>query len=235
MPPGMAGDIRAGDRDALRRIVQEQCVPHYLQQLGQGPCEHVFLSKPEDASSGFAVLADRKGGAHFLLIPTKTIVGLESPEIAAPLAINYFAAAWRARDVLQTRAGYPIPRNAVGLAVNSRRARGQDQLHIHIECLGRETFDVLQANQDRIEGTWTPIDIAGFPFVATRISGEELEQHNPFALLAAYLINNKDSVDAYTLVVAGMEFRHTPGFVVLAGKRGLNGESLLDSTCEVAH
>jgi len=41
------------------------------------------------------VLADRKGGAHYLLIPTQTMAGIESGELLDPEAPNYFAEAWQ--------------------------------------------------------------------------------------------------------------------------------------------
>jgi len=191
------------------------------------------LANASDPASGFAVLADRKGGAHFLLIPTRTMTGIESSEAAEPTAINYFAAAWDARDVLQTKTGYPIPRQAVGLAINSQRARGQDQLHIHIECVGRELFAALQANVNRIGDSWSSIEIADSPFIAMRIPGEKLEHYNPFALLA-HLVATNDATGNYTLIVAGAKLGNELRFIVLAGRKGPNGESLLDSTCAMA-
>ena len=53
-----------------------------------------------------AVLADRKGGAHFLLIPTGTVAGMESPELLEPGTPNYFAAVWAARDLVAGAAGH---------------------------------------------------------------------------------------------------------------------------------
>ena len=63
----------AQNRDALRQIVQEGCAPHWLQAHDPAPCERGYL--PDARHDGYAVLADRKGGAHFLLIPTRRISG----------------------------------------------------------------------------------------------------------------------------------------------------------------
>ena len=42
--------------------------------------------------TGYAILHDRKGGAHSLLISdAQRFTGIESPELAAPGAPNYFA------------------------------------------------------------------------------------------------------------------------------------------------
>src|ERR1700733_870534 len=70
----------AANRDALRHIVQDQCAVHWLQRHDAHPCERVYLPDAPRERDGYAVLHDIKGGAHFLLIPTRTITGLESAE-----------------------------------------------------------------------------------------------------------------------------------------------------------
>ncbi len=59
-------------RDALRQVVQNQCLQNWRQHKGPAPCERVWLSSPQPDSPGYAVLEDRKGGAHYLLIPLQT-------------------------------------------------------------------------------------------------------------------------------------------------------------------
>jgi len=149
---GLAANFSAAaDRDALRAIVQEQCLVHWSQQRSPLPCESV--------GADFAVLADRKGGAHFLLIPTRTIAGIESPEVLERGAPNYFAAAWQARDRLAAKVGHEVSRSAVGLALNPKHARSQDQLHIHIECLRADVAASLRAASGHITtagGTMMP-------------------------------------------------------------------------------
>lgn len=216
---------QGANRDALREIVQQQCVVHWQQQHSAAPCERV--------GEGFAVLHDRKGGAHFLLIPTATLVGMESPELLAAGRPNYFAAAFKARDELAATVGHSIGRSAVGLAVNPRHARTQDQLHIHVECIRADVAAVLKAASPRITAGWSPLSIAGSPYQALRIMGEELDGSDPIELLADKLPAAKSDMGDYTLIVAGMDFTEGPGFVVLAGT-GPAGELLLDSTCAVA-
>lgn len=230
----LLADDRADNRNALRQIVQEQCVPNWQGRHIPAPCQRVLLSGTPDKNDGFAVLADRKGGAHFLLIPTQTVSGIESPELLMPGATNYFAAAWLARDVVEAKFGQPLSRAAIGLAVNSKLARGQDQLHIHMECLRTDVAEALSANAEQLGDTWTPIDIAGSKYQAMRVMGEELQQHNPFELLANHLPDSAGTMDAFTLIVAGMKFKQGPGFAVVAGRDVPSGELLLDSTCAVA-
>jgi CDP-diacylglycerol pyrophosphatase len=220
-------------RDALRQIVQDRCVVNWSQHHDPAPCERVYLADSKTGDSGYAVLADRKGGAHFLLIPTQTMAGIESRELLDPELPNYFAEAWHARDLITKYVGHEVARTAVGLAVNTARSRSQDQFHIHIECLRADVFDALRTAADHITDTWSPVSIAGSTYDALRIMGEGLDGANPFELLATLRPDVRRHMGDYTLVAAGMEFRNGPGFVVLTGT-GPTGELLLDSTCAVA-
>ena len=222
---------RAGDRDRLREIVEEQCVPHWLAAHDPAPCSSVSRGAP---ARGYAVLADRKGGAHYLLIPTETISGIESPEVRAPGAPNYFGAAWDARKVLDGVIGAPLPQDAIGLAVNHVHARSQDQLHIHMSCVKRSVHDELYAAADHITSEWSSVTIGGVDYSALRVMGKKLGKANPFELLADRLPGASEAMGDFTLFVAGMKFKRGPGFVVLAGHAVPGAELMLDSTCAVA-
>lgn len=233
---GLAASAATPDapRDRLRFIAQEECLPHWQAAHDPGPCTSVTLLGKGSAADGFVVLADRKGGAHFLLIPTRTISGIESPEVRAHGALNYFESAWRAREVLNGVAGHSIPRDAVGMAVNQVRSRSQDQLHIHISCLRRSVYDTLRAQADTVGSRWSPLSMGGFEYQAIRVMGRELGARNPFEILADRLPGAKDSMGEFTLLVAGVEFKQGPGFVLLAGNAVPGAELLLDSSCDVA-
>jgi CDP-diacylglycerol pyrophosphatase len=207
----------AQNRDALRQIVQEGCAPHWLQAHDPAPCERVYL--PDARHDGYAVLADRKGGAHFLLIPTRTISGIESPDVLKTQALNYFAAAWQARDRISVFVGHEVARGYVGMAINPEHGRGQDQLHIHVECLGQSVYDALHAKADLPTDRWSPLELAQGRYYGLRLMGEDL---------------GRSDMGAYTLLLAGMQFNEGPGFLLLAGKSVPGGETLLDSTCAVA-
>jgi CDP-diacylglycerol pyrophosphatase len=230
----LATESRAQNRDALRQIVQEQCLPHWVQQADPAPCERVILTAGPHDSQGYAILADAKGGAHFLLIPTERVAGIESPELLTPRAPNYFAAAWGARDRIAAVLGHDVRRDAVGLAVNSEQHRSQDQLHIHMECVGEEVYRMLRTAGERLTDRWTPVRLARSQYEGLRVMGEELEQANPFELLAQRLPGARQDMGAYTLLVAGMQFKEGPGFIILTGRNVPGAESLLDSTCAVA-
>ncbi len=221
-------------RNQLRFIVQQECVPNWLKAHRPAPCISVRLLGRGSGAPGFALLADQKGGAHFLLIPTQSISGIEDPDLRSPGTPNFFDAAWRARGVIDTVVGHPVSRDIVGLAVNSIWARSQDQLHIHIGCLRLFVYDALQAAAARIGRTWAPVTVRGFPYQAIRIRGRDLGAANPFELLADGLPGAKEEMGRFTLFVAGMDFKDGPGFVALAGEYVPGTETLLDPRCALA-
>src|SRR5262249_8764950 len=146
---------------------------------------------------------DRKGGAHYLLIPVRTVRGIDEREVLGAAAPNYFAAAWLGRTALADATGRALPRSAVGMAINPLRARSQDQLHIHIECLRPGVYQGLKQAADALHDTWSQVRIDGADYQALRVSGADLGA-NPFALIAQGV---PGSMNQYSLLVAGMEFR----------------------------
>jgi CDP-diacylglycerol pyrophosphatase len=225
--------MQLSGRDALRQIVQNQCVLNWSQHHDPAPCERVFLADPKNGSSGYAVLADRKGGAHYLLIPTQTMAGVDGNELLDPDMPNYFAEAWHARDLITKFVGHDVPRTAIGLAINTAQARSQNQFHIHIECLRKDVAESLQTAAVQLTDLWTPVSVAGATYQALRIMGEGLDGSNPFELLATLKPDVRHHMGDYTLVFAGMQFKNGPGFIALTAT-GPTGELLLDSSCSVA-
>ena len=219
--------------DALRQIVQEQCVLNWQQHQDPSPCERVFLADPKAGQSGYAVLADRKGGAHYLLVPTQTMNGTDGSELLDPDLPNYFAEAWHARDLITQFVGHAVPRTAIGLAVNTAHARTQNQFHIHIDCLRRDVVESLRAAAEHMTDVWSPIDVAGSTFQGLRIMAEGLDGSNLFELLAGLKPDMRHHMGDYTLVAAGMQFKSGPGFIVITAT-GPTGELLMDSSCTVA-
>jgi CDP-diacylglycerol pyrophosphatase len=217
-------------RDALREIVQEQCMPHFRAQHDPSPCLSLEVA-PDGA--GYALLADRKGGAHLLLIATSTVSGIESDALRSPSTPDYFRAAWAARGQLAARAGRALPRETVGLAINPPRARSQDQLHIHIECLRDEVARALRSDAPLLSEHWTVRDIAGARYEVRRLGGAEPEGPTPFEILDVDPPEPGRTRRDFTLVLAGMQYADGPGFALLAGTQRA-GELLLDASCAIA-
>lgn len=220
-------------RSALRQIVQDQCVLNWQEHHNPAPCERVFLADPKNGSSGYAVVEAPGGGAHYLLVPTRTMAGIESSELLDPDAPNYFAEAWHAHGLINAFVGHDVPRTMIGLAVGIAQGRNQDQFHIHIECLQQDAFNALRTSADHILEAWSPIAIAGSTYQALRVMTDSLDASNLFELLATLSPDARHHMGNYTLIAAGMQFKGGSGFVLLTGT-GPSGEILLDSTCAVA-
>jgi len=223
-----AAAASCANRNALREIVQDQCLAHWREQHSAAPCVELHLDDAAHAESGYAVLADRKGGAHFLLIPTRTISGIESPTLEEPGAPSYFQAAWRARRQLDGVIGRPVPARLVGLAVNPLHARGQDQLHIHIECLRPDVYATLARQAAHMSESWSPVTLGGASYWVRSITSN-LDLDDPFKVLASHPPEAGRGMSDYTLVVAGAP-SGDPSFIMLASASAA-GELLLDSSC----
>ncbi|MSP03570.1 MAG: CDP-diacylglycerol diphosphatase [Acetobacteraceae bacterium] len=227
----------AADPSALWKITGEKCVPHMREAKDPSPCSVV------DLDAGYVVLKDIVGATQFLLIPTARIGGIESPEILAENAPNYWDRAWRARLLTEARAGKKLPREALSLAINSAYGRTQDQLHIHIDCVRRDVRDALAAHRDEIGQFWEafPVPMAGRTWRAFRVDGQNLGLTDPFRLLANGDPSAAADMGKHTLVVVGMTWRYDiAGFAILNDKADLltlnrgSGEVLQDHGCALA-
>jgi CDP-diacylglycerol pyrophosphatase len=108
------------------------------------PCRNTTQVWAE--SKRFVVIRDRKmcdcpeGFVHGLALPRNRVTGVEDP--ARPEDI--WAYAW---DVAERR----MPENEIALAVNPERARNQDQLHVHIVKVVRETLPTNPEQVARVD------------------------------------------------------------------------------------
>jgi CDP-diacylglycerol pyrophosphatase len=220
-------------RDALRQLVQNQCLVNWRLHQNPAPCESINLASPQPDSPGYAVLEDPQGGAHYLVVPLQTLSGTDSSELLDPDLPNYFADAWSARNLLSKFVGHAVPRTAVGLAINTARARDQNQFNIHVECLRPEVFEALRAAAPRLSGQWTPVTVMGTAYQALRIADPSLAATNPFELLAQLNPEARHHIETYTVLIAGMQYSDGAGFVMLTST-GPTAELLLDPGCTVA-
>src|ERR1700730_11341057 len=69
------------------------------------------------------------------LSPTVRISGIENPALLRENAPNYWEAAWDARRFVEEGARRQLPRDNIGMAINSAASRSLDQLHIHVACI----------------------------------------------------------------------------------------------------
>jgi CDP-diacylglycerol pyrophosphatase len=220
-----AAPCSAADPNALWQIVGGQCVPDEQAHHSPEPCAEV------DLAGGYAVLKDIVGDTQFLLIPTTRITGIESPEILAPGAPNYFAAAWQARRFVDERAHQDLPRDDLSLVINAKDRRSQNQLHIHVDCVRLDVQAALRQHANAISTHWAPFPekLVGHDYMAMRVDQADLTHNNPFLLLADGIPGARNDMGNYTLAVVGQP----NGFVLLAGHGW--GEALQDHSCAVAH
>ena len=226
----------AADPNALWHVVHDLCVTDMEASGAPAPCAAV------DLAGGYALLKDLRGATQLLLVPTERISGIESPRLLEPDGPNYWRAAWEARPLFEKRAGRPVPRDDIGLAINSIYGRSQNQLHIHIDCVRPDVRRTLRADETEIGPQWSSLSVklSGHAYRARRIEGADLGARDPFKLLADSDPRARADMGSQTLALIGATFADgRPGFILLtdradpaSGDRGA-GEELLDHDCAV--
>ena len=154
----LAPVVARADSLALWRIVHDACEPHAEAGEGPKPCENVNLARGE--AEGIAILKDLHGVVQMLAIPTRRITGIEDPQMLAPDAPNVFADAWKAKALLEERLGRPLPRKSVALTINSKWARSQEQLHVHVDCLAKSVAEKLEDYRSALDDRWRAMTVA---------------------------------------------------------------------------
>jgi CDP-diacylglycerol pyrophosphatase len=231
-----ASPAQPAGSDALWHIVHDLCVIDMKANGLPAPCTAVNLSQ------GYAVLKDIRGQTQLLVIPTSRVTGIEDPQVLEPASPNYWQAAWGTRGLFEKRVGRPVPRDDIGLAINSFYGRSQNQLHIHIDCVRPEVQSALQANEAEIGPVWSDLnlDLAGRHYRVMRIDGADIGSRNLFKVLADGDPQARADMGRETLVAIGASFSDgKPGFVLLSDRADLttanqaHGEDLLDHECKL--
>jgi CDP-diacylglycerol pyrophosphatase len=226
------------DPMALWRIVHGECVPHMEAGLGPKPCERVDLDG--GVEQGVAILKDLVGVSQMLAIPTRRITGIEDPQMLAPDAPSVFAVAWGAKTLVEERLHRALPREAVGLAINSEWARSQEQLHVHVDCLAIPVIKALAEYASALDSQWRAmtVPLQGRVYFARRVDSADLANVAPLKLLADGVEGARAHMGAYSLAAVGATFDGKPGFVLLADQFSLEGgghaEDLQDHDCAIA-
>ncbi len=226
------------DPNALWRIVHGECVPHMEAGLGPKPCERVDLDG--GVEQGVAILKDLVGVSQMLAIPTRRITGIEDPQMLAPNAPPVFAVAWSAKTLVEERLHRTLPREAVGLAINSKWARSQEQLHVHVDCMAIPVMKALAEYASAFDSQWRAmtVPLQGRIYFARRVDSADLVDVAPLKLLADGLEGARAHMGAYSLAAVGATFDGKPGFVLLADQFSLEGgghaEDLQDHDCAIA-
>lgn len=229
---------QSADRGLLWKVVQA-CVLNARITGASFPCLDVNIAKGAD--TGYAVVRAPLETTHIVLVPTARVEGVEHAGLQDAGAENYFADAWQARHFVAERAPKPLHRDDIGLALNSRPGRSQDQLHIHVDCMQTSARDALKAHASEIHtGVWSRLsfDIHGDRYSALKMKSADLRDINIFKLVTDGLHVADADRFKVTIVVAGASFdKGEDGFYLLAlvaknprSNQG-HGEFLLDHAC----
>ncbi|MBV8623147.1 MAG: CDP-diacylglycerol diphosphatase [Herbaspirillum sp.] len=196
----LALPARAADPHKLWEIVSQQCVPGMQAQGQPQPCALV------DLEHGFVILKDIIGPAQFLLMPTRRMSGIESPELLAPDAPNYWAYAWQQRTRVAQALGRPRSDEQLGVEINSAAGRSQLHLHLHIDCMRRDVAASLGDHRDDPLRQWRAWYFEGHRYWVMRLPADALEHDNPFKLAADRSAYAAANMASQSLLLTGARF-----------------------------
>jgi CDP-diacylglycerol pyrophosphatase len=231
---GAAGGVAAAERDLLWGVVKI-CVANHELTGGAFPC--LDVNTEQGVARGFAIVRAPLKQTHVVVTPTARVSGIEDPALQSPEAPNYFADAWGARKYVLDAVERPITEKEIGLAVNSRPGRSQDQLHIHVDCLRHRYAQLLRQHDGGLSAEkWTRLTFAlrGRYYWAMLVNSPDLRETNIFRTAATLLRVSPGRMEDVTIVVIP---RLDKGFYLLAdqytpGAMGKgHGEFLLDHAC----
>lgn len=221
-------------KDGLWRNVQARCLtpgaPHHPD------CVVV------DREKGLVLYKDAIGRSHFLVIPDHRVTGVEERGVWEDGGANPWAFGWDARRFVGQARGRPLPDGILGLAINAKAARSQEQMHIHLDCISRDARDFVAGASARIGTAWTALRFMGKPVQAVFVPSPGAAMPvNPFLLIkqrlgeAASVVPDRGVFVTYVADAAG-----TGGFVIVdqpvdreAGSNG-HASDFLDRQCKLA-
>jgi CDP-diacylglycerol pyrophosphatase len=216
-----------GERGALLHVVNDLCIPMQEALNVPLPCLKV------DAKRGFVVLRAPLDATRILIVPTRRIEGIENPIILQDGAPNLWAIAWNERDRVTSAARRPLAWSDIGMAINSRRTRTQDQLHIHVDCVDPRLKRALASQAGQISTKWSLLNLRSWSDIyrVKSIAAAGLER-DIFKMVADEIPGARSSMGLQSIAIVGHEDRNGHrGFVVLVNSNGGHAEDLLDHSC----
>ncbi len=223
-------------RDLLRRV-ELTCLANAWVTGSAFPCLSV------DKTRGVVVLRAPSQDTHVVVVPIAPVPGVESPELQRDDAPNYLRDAWDARSYVEAEVRRPLGWDDVGLAVNSRSTRSQDQLHIHVDCVDGRVKRALASELDRIPADrWLNggLVIHDREVWTRRVDSPTLDGVNLFKMADAIPGFARSPAETMLAVLGVVGADGRRGFVAVAGQsdpaRGASqftSEHLLDHRCRV--
>lgn len=234
--------VLSGGRDGLWRNVQQRCLaPPQSQQPRHADCASV------DRAQGLVLYKDAIGVSHYLVIPARPVTGVEDRRAWDGSGANAWAYGWAERGIVGQALGKPVPDDMLGLAVNSRTSRSQDQLHIHLDCISAAARAFVNGANGPIGTEWTSLRFDGKPVRARFIpAAAPVLSADPFALVGGRADDPGASASAVPppdrgiFLTYGQDRQGRPGFFLVdqpvhaaAGSNG-HASDFLDRRCRLA-
>ena len=209
--------------------------PNALWSLAQC-CSRDLASRPScrvyDAKDEYVIIKDNaptKPDAY-LIIPTIKVTGIEDSRIFELPVVDFWAYGWSRSKQYP---GQPAPRT--GLAINSKYARSENQLHIHISCARADVSQTLESRDIPMypaQDVTLPLGPHGRPYDAVKVTGLS-GANSPFEVIQD-IPGVKDSMPDESIAVIGSP-KAGEYYVVNTRHHGSDrgdAEELLDETCQ---
>lgn len=225
------------DRNQLWNLVNLKCLRHLAKSEDPVPCDSVDVSHGWER--GTAYLKAPVGRARMLAIPNQIVTGVEDPALLSPEEPNYFATALAARSALLWRLSGQQSRATIAVAIDSKRARDQDQLSLIVDCLDKDVAVWLTANGSSLDASWRRLDapLKGRMYWTRWVEASALADTSPFRLLADGVEGAKLDMASWSLAAVPFERDGRPGAVLLADRAddagGGRASDLEDLSCAV--
>lgn len=226
LAPSAVRAFDLSDRGALWQVVHKLCLPMHATLGVSLPCLAV------DDERGIVVIRAPGDATRIIVVPTARTEGIESPALLRGDAPNFWAYAWDERKWVASAASRPLGWDDIGMAINSRPARTQDQMHIHVDCLDARLKNAL-AGAKLSTQRWSPLNLRPWAGVyrAKRLPQDGLER-SVFQTVAKEIPGARTSMGLHTIAVAGAtDAKGEHGFVLLEKGAGGAAEELLDHRC----
>jgi CDP-diacylglycerol pyrophosphatase len=236
-PIALVSIPKASYRSALWDVVQVCVFDHQLTG-SPFPCRRVDVS--DGIGRGYIVFGAPFQRAHVVVVPTAPFRGIESRKLQEPGAPNYIQDAWESRVFVQQAATRRVTDRDVGLAVNSRKGRSQDQLHIHVACVRKSFMKDLVEYQGMVKtDAWVrlPFQFRRRRYWARRLESADFANSNVFALAASLLSVSPGALENLTFALLPTPAGEPAGFYMFtdqytSDRRGSgHAEFLLNDTC----
>ena len=169
----------------------------------------------------------------YLLIPTETVVGVESMKIFSPSLVDLWSDAW-----LWSRRFPARPPSQIGLAINSNLpgARSQNQFHIHISCASSTVKKTLEERReishDQTRAVLLSLGAKGHQYYAVKIVSLT-GSNSPFNVAKTILKSPTNNLSGHGIAVIGSGNPDEYYVLVSSSEQDNPGdaEELLDEGC----